>query len=226
MTPPRIACQGLTFRYSDDPGLPPVLDAIDLGIDAGQFVILTGPSGSGKSTLMTLIGGLRRVQAGTLSVLGDALAGAPERALEALRRRIGFIFQDHNLFDALTPQETLQLAMDLHAERYRPQDYRQRPQAWLHRMGLEQRRDALPRQLSTGQRQRVAVARAMINEPDLILADEPTASLDPHSAELVLQALQEAVRERGATLLMISHDPRQFALADRVITLVDGRLVS
>jgi len=220
----RIRCRNLSYAYESGADKLPVLSNIDLDIDAGEFIILTGPSGSGKSTLVTLIGGLRRLQKGQLSVLGSDLGGASENALGMLRRDIGFIFQDHHLFDALTPRETLQLAMRLKRDRYGKADYRQRPEQWLQRIGLRQRMDALPGKLSTGQRQRVAVARALVNEPSLILADEPTASLDPESAAITLDCLREAVRERRATVLMISHDNRHFALADRVLTLVDGQL--
>lgn len=220
----RIHCRNLSYTY-DAPGEKlPVLSSVDLDIGAGEFVLLTGPSGSGKSTLMTLIGGLRRLRQGQLRVMGHDLTGASEGLLETLRRQIGFIFQDHHLFDALTPRETLQLAMRLRKQDYTRADYREQPERWLDRMGLAQRLDALPSQLSTGQRQRVAVARALVNQPPLLLADEPTASLDPESAAITLDCLREAVRERGATVLMITHDNRHHALADRVVTLVDGRL--
>ena len=222
----RAALRGVTHRYHPDSALPPVLDSIDLTLAAGELVILNGPTGSGKTTLMTLVGGLRRHQSGAVEVLGRNLEGASEAELTALRREIGFIFQDHHLFDALTPLETLRLAMRLKAGRYGPRDYRERPVEWLRRVGLEGRMDARPHALSTGQRQCVAVARALVNEPRLILADEPTASLDADSAGIALATLREAVRERDATVLMITHDSRQFALADRVVSLLDGRVQS
>ncbi len=221
----RIHCSHLSYAYGSGAEEQPVLSGIGFDISAGEFVILTGPSGSGKSTLVTLIGGLRRLQRGQLRVLGSDLAGASEAALVLLRRDIGFIFQDHHLFDALTPRETMHLTMGLRRERYGKQDYLERPERWLTRIGLQRRMDVLPGKLSTGQRQRVAVARALINEPDLILADEPTASLDPESAAITLDCLREAVSQRGAAVLMISHDSRHYALADRVLTLVDGKLV-
>ena len=222
---PRIHCGDLSHVYGSGADAQPVLSGIGFEVAAGEFVILTGPSGSGKSTLVTLIGGLRRLQSGQLRVLGSDLGGASEAALVLLRRDIGFIFQDHHLFDALTPRETMRLAMGLRRERYGKQDYLERPERWLTRIGLQRRMDVLPGKLSTGQRQRVAVARALINEPDLILADEPTASLDPESAAITLECLREAVSQRQATVLMISHDSRHYALADRVVTLVDGKLV-
>jgi len=223
----RASLRGVTHRYhmnDGDRSLPPVLDAVDLTLAAGELVILNGPTGSGKTTLMTLVGALRRHQRGTVEVLGRNLEGASEAKLTALRRDIGFIFQDHNLFDALTPRETLRLAMQLKARAYGSRDFRERPVEWLRRVGLENRMDARPDSLSTGQRQCVAVARALINEPALILADEPTAALDAASAGIVLATLREAIRERSATVLMITHDSRQFALADRVVSLLDGRV--
>jgi putative ABC transport system ATP-binding protein len=223
---PRAVVRGVTHRYHSDASLPPVLDGIDLTLAPGEFVMLRGPTGSGKTTLMTLIGALRRHQHGTLEVLGRDLHGASEAGLTALRREIGFIFQDHHLFDALTPRETLRLAMQLKSERYSAHDYAQRPDAWLERVGLGARMNNRPAALSTGQRQCVAVARALINDPLLILADEPTASLDSQSAEVAIAALREAVRERAATVLMITHDSRQLALADRVVSLLDGRVQS
>jgi putative ABC transport system ATP-binding protein len=219
-----VIAREITYRYEVDPARPPVLDNISLSVAAGEFVILTGPSGSGKTTLLTLIGGLRRHQQGYLEVMDINLSDTPDAMLTILRRDIGFIFQEHNLFDALTPRETLRLTMNLRAPHYQAKDFLERPQQWLNRVHLHGLLDVLPAKLSTGQRQRVAIARALINEPYLILADEPTASLDPESAKFTMECLQEAVRGSQAALLMISHDQRQFALADRVVTLIDGRL--
>ena len=223
---PRVVLRDVTHRYNPDRALAPVLDGIDLTLVPGEFVMLRGPTGSGKTTLMTLIGALRRHQHGALEVLGRSLERASQARLTALRREIGFIFQDHHLFDALTPRETLELAMKLRRERYASRDYSTRPVEWLARVGLSERMDNRPAALSTGQRQLVAVARALINEPLLILADEPTASLDANSAGTALGMLRDAVERRGATVLMITHDNRQLALADRVVSLLDGRVES
>jgi putative ABC transport system ATP-binding protein len=217
-----VVARSLTHRYSPEPAAP-VLNAVDLALSAGEFVILSGPTGSGKSTLITLVGALRRHQEGSLQVLGRDLKGAAERVLIELRREIGFIFQDHHLFDALTARETLRLAMRLKAG-YRPEDFSERPARWLERVGLAGRMDHRPVALSTGQRQCVAIARALVNEPRLILADEPTASLDASAAAIALDCLREAVSSRGAAVLMITHDSRHFARADRVVRLLDGRV--
>jgi putative ABC transport system ATP-binding protein len=221
-----VAVRGLTHRYDAERVSAPVLDAVSLDVHAGEFVVLTGPSGSGKTTLLTLIGGLRRIQQGSVCTLGRDLERLDESALVDVRREIGFIFQEHNLFDALSARETLSLAMALHPERYRAEDYARRPADVLTRLGLGAHMDAVPGDLSTGQRQRVAIARAMVNGPRLILADEPTAALDAASSLVALEVIVHAVRSSGASLVMVSHDPRHQSLCDRVITLVDGRKAS
>jgi putative ABC transport system ATP-binding protein len=218
-----VAARAVSHRYDAERVDAPVLDAVSLEVVRGEFVVLTGPSGSGKTTLLTLIGGLRRVQEGAVCTLGRDLEQLDESALAGVRREIGFIFQEHNLFDALTARETLSLAMSLHAERYQADDYARRPAQILGQLGLEAHMDALPGDLSTGQRQRVAIARAMVNGPRLILADEPTAALDAASASIALEVIVQAVRSGGASVVMVSHDPRHQALCDRVVTLVDGR---
>ena len=218
-----VAVRAVTHRYDTERVNAPVLDAVSLDVMPGEFVVLTGPSGSGKTTLLTLIGGLRRVQQGAVRTLGRDLERFDESALVGVRREIGFIFQEHNLFDALTARETLALAMVLQRDRYRADDYRRRPALVLGQLGLEAHMDALPGKLSTGQRQRVAIARAMVNGPRLILADEPTAALDAASASIALAVIVQAVRSGGSSVVMVSHDPRHQVLCDRVITLVDGR---
>jgi putative ABC transport system ATP-binding protein len=220
-----VSAREITFRFDSARVAAPALNAVSVEIAAGEFVVLTGPSGSGKTTLLTLIGALRRPQQGSVRTLGHDLGGMNEAALARVRRDIGFIFQDHNLFDALTARETLALAMRLHSGRYGDADYREKPARLLARFGLGDHLDALPGRLSTGERQRVAIARALINEPRLILADEPTASLDASSAGVALDILAQAVREIGASVVMVSHDSRHHARSDRVVTLVDGCIV-
>jgi putative ABC transport system ATP-binding protein len=189
-------------------------------------VILTGPSGAGKTTLMTLIGALRSLQSGSIRVLDTELAGLGSAGQREVRRRIGFIFQDHNLFDALTAFQTLCLAMEVSGSRPRYKEARRRAAALLSLLGIEAYLDAKPRQMSTGQKQRVAIARALINEPPIIIADEPTAALDAETAGLVIGLLKELVEIGGASILMVTHDNRIFSAADRVMNMVDGRIAA
>jgi putative ABC transport system ATP-binding protein len=193
-------------------------------IGAGQLVIMTGPSGSGKTSLLTLIGALRSVQEGTIQVLGRNLTGMPQQELVAIRRNIGFIFQAHNLFDSLSAYENVKMAMQLGGGS--ASEMRQRGVAMLERLGLGHRVDYKPRALSGGQRQRVAVARALVNRPKLILADEPTASLDKESSSIVVHLLKELTVEEGCAVIMVSHDNRILELADRIVNMVDGSIVS
>ncbi|HEX3431025.1 MAG TPA: ABC transporter ATP-binding protein [Rhizomicrobium sp.] len=203
-----------------------VLFDVDFRLHRGEFVILTGPSGAGKTTLMTLIGALRSLQSGSLSVLDAELAGLDAAGQRETRRKIGFIFQDHNLFDALTVFQTLSLAMEVSGSRPRKPEARRRAAALLSMLGMEKLIDSKPRQMSTGQKQRVAIARALINEPPIIIADEPTASLDADTAALVINLLRSLVDVGGASILMVTHDSRIFRAANRIVTMVDGRVVS
>jgi putative ABC transport system ATP-binding protein len=193
-------------------------------IGAGQLVIMTGPSGSGKTSLLSLIGALRSVQEGTIQVLDRNLTGMSSQQLVAIRRNIGFIFQSHNLFDSLSAYENVKMAMQLGS--YPPDEMRKRGTAMLERLGLGNRVDYKPRALSGGQRQRVAVARALVNRPKLVLADEPTASLDKESSSTVVCLLKELTTEEGCTVVMVTHDNRILELADRIVNMVDGRIKS
>jgi len=195
-----------------------------LEIDAGQLVIMTGPSGSGKTTLLTLVGALRSLQEGTIEILGHGLAGVPESALFEMRRNIGFIFQMHNLFEPLSAFENVQMAMQLGGC---PKDeMRERGTAILTRLGLGHRVDYKPKALSGGQRQRVAIARAIVNRPKLILADEPTAALDKEASHTVVHFLKELAIEDQCAIIMVTHDNRILEFADRIVNMVDGRIVS
>jgi putative ABC transport system ATP-binding protein len=184
---------------------------------------MSGPSGSGKTTLLTLIGALRSVQQGSVQVMGRQLGGLNKQELVEVRRQIGFIFQAHNLFESLTAFQNVQLAVNLHiASRH---ERRQRVTDTLTRLGLGHRLHYKPQALSGGQRQRVAIARALVNRPKLILADEPTAALDKDSGREVVTLLQHLAREEGCTVLLVTHDNRILDIADRIVNLVDGRLV-
>jgi putative ABC transport system ATP-binding protein len=195
-----------------------------LDIGRGEIVIMTGPSGSGKTTLLTLIGTLRRVQAGSVDVLGRELFGASQSELVALRREIGFIFQAHNLFESLSAVQNVRMGMELfdfdNAEMIR------RATTMLERLGLGHRINYKPDKLSGGQKQRVAIARGLAHGPRLVLADEPTAALDEESGREVVTLFQELARRDGTTILMVTHDNRILDVADRIVNMVDGRIKS
>lgn len=195
-----------------------------LKILPGEIVIMTGPSGSGKTTLLTLIGTLRSVQEGSLKVLGQELLGITPTSTTELRKRIGFIFQAHNLFESLTAFQNVRMATELLGI---PDDLANpRIEATLQRLGLGARIHYRPKALSGGQKQRVAVARGLIHEPGLILADEPTAALDAESGREVVTIFQELAREKQCTIVIVTHDNRILDVADRIVSMVDGRIVT
>jgi putative ABC transport system ATP-binding protein len=192
-------------------------------VDEGEIVILTGPSGSGKTTLLTLMGALRSAQEGSVKIFGEELKGAPEATLTAIRRRIGYIFQSHNLLKALNVEQNVQMAVQL-GERSSRNDERNRIEEVLDRVGMIDHIAKRVDQLSGGQRQRVAIARALVNRPKVILADEPTASLDKESGRDVAQLIQQLAREEGASVVLVTHDNRILDIADRILHLEDGHM--
>jgi putative ABC transport system ATP-binding protein len=199
-----------------------ILHEISVELRAGEIVIVTGPSGSGKTTLLTLIGALRSAQEGSVRVLGEELRGAGGRTLEKVRRDIGYIFQAHNLLDALSATQNVMLSLLL--DRVSKREAKQRAREWLEAVGLGERLDHHPSQLSGGQRQRVAIARALAGSPRIVLADEPTASLDKQSGREVVDLMQGLARKQGVTVLLVTHDNRILDVADRIVHLEDGRL--
>jgi putative ABC transport system ATP-binding protein len=186
-------------------------------------VALVGPSGSGKTTLLAMLAGLLTPTSGHIGIDGESLGQMKESQRAAFRRRrIGFAFQANNLVSYLTALENVELMLRLNGEFTR--NNRQRARDLLVRLGLEERMNALPRQLSGGQQQRVAIARALINRPKLVLADEPTASLDTERAFQVVQTLAELVHEEERAGIMVTHDLRMIEYADYVIQMIDGRI--
>jgi putative ABC transport system ATP-binding protein len=220
-----ISVRDLNFFY-DEAGQPKqVLFDIDLDIWPGEVALLTGPSGCGKTTLLTLIGGLRTVQSGQLHVLGRELHGCCDGELTEARRHIGFIFQMHNLLDFLTARQNVQMALQLHAELTRG-EMEVRAGRMLDLVGLSRHVESYPAQLSGGQKQRVSIARALAGHPKLVLADEPTSALDSKTGREVIDLLVHLAREEHCPILMVTHDTRIADMADRIIRMEDGRIVS
>jgi putative ABC transport system ATP-binding protein len=219
-----IDVQQVNHHYGTGEMRKQVLFDNHLQVRAGEIVIMTGPSGSGKTTLLTLLGTLRSVQEGSLKVLGTELFGLGATATTELRKRIGFIFQAHNLFESLTAFQNVGMATELlgiPTSEAKPQI-----EQTLHRLGLGQRLHYRPKALSGGQKQRVAVARGIIHRPGLILADEPTAALDAESGREVVTLFQELAQQHQCTIVIVTHDNRILDVADRIVSMVDGRIVS
>jgi putative ABC transport system ATP-binding protein len=220
MPKPVIATENLRHAFGEGELRTEILHGLNLQVEAGEVTLLVGPSGSGKSTLLTLIGALRSVEEGSLKVLGEELSGSSEQQRVAIRRRIGFIFQSHNLVSSLTVLQNVQLLLQL--KEPNPSLRVERASALLDAVGLSHRLNHYPDELSGGQRQRVAIARALAPEPELVLADEPTASLDSQSGQDVVELLGDLCRRRGSAVLLVTHDLRLLKDADRIWRIEDG----
>ncbi len=224
MTACPVRLRHVSFAYGEGELRRMVLRDVSLEVGEGEIVLLTGPSGSGKTTLLTLIGALRAMQEGTAQVLGQELMGAREGERVRLRRRVGYIFQNHNLLGFLTARQNVAMSLELDGattERERLA----RAGEILGAVGLADHADKPPSKLSGGQRQRVAVARALAGSPGLVLADEPTAALDRQSGQEVVHLLRDLARGRGVPILLVTHDPRILDIADRIVAMEDGRIV-
>lgn len=200
-----------------------ILHGISCEIHSREIVIITGPSGSGKTTLLTLIGALRGLQTGSLELSGQELRGASPAMLVEARRSVGFVFQQHNLLPAFTACENVQLALAVDPD-LTPSRCRTRALELLGAVDMSEHVFKRPAQLSGGQRQRVAIARALVRRPQVILADEPTASLDGATGREIVNILQNLAREDNCALILITHDPRILSIADRLFHLEDGVL--
>lgn len=222
---PIVAVHGLNHWFGTGDARKQALHDIDMTLPQGSFTALMGPSGSGKTTLLTLVGCLRSVQDGSVRLMGRELHGAGAEDLTRLRQRLGFIFQAHNLHESLTATQNVLMGLQVHGKGNAAKQ-RIASHYILDLLGLADRRDYLPGNLSGGQKQRVAVARALVSNPEIVLADEPTAALDKESGQTVVEMLKSLGKARGMTTVMVTHDPRILQLADRIITLEDGRIVS
>ena len=219
-----IRLESLRKVYGAGPGRTVALEGVSLVVPAGQFVAVAGPSGSGKTTLLNMIGGLDEPTSGSVSIDGHDLGDLSEDARADLRlRRIGFVFQNFNLVPVLSAEENVELPLLF--QRIGATERRRRVARALERVGLTGKRQRRPAELSGGEVQRVAVARALAGEPALVLADEPTANLDHETGRAVIELMHDLNRESRTTFLYASHDPELIRLANRVIGLRDGRIL-
>ncbi len=219
-----IQTQKLTKIYGSGSTAVTALDHVNIRINEGEFVAIMGPSGCGKSTMLHLLGGLDKPTEGDVLIGGHNLVDlSDDKLTELRRRRIGFVFQFFNLIPVLTAVENAALPVTL--DGVKPSEAKKKAADWLTRFGLGDRLASRPDQLSGGQQQRVAVARALVAEPELILADEPTGNLDTRSGDEIAGLLRDVSRQYGRTVVMVTHDPRIAAYADRIIFLKDGKVV-
>ncbi len=218
---PILEARNLTKTYRLDDRSITVLDDVSLSVQPGEFIVIKGSSGSGKTTLLTLLSGLDHPTTGQLFIDGREITHATEEDLAPLRNRdIGFVFQAFHLVPSMTARENVMFPAELSGDR----DACLRADILLERVGLDKRAKSLPSQLSGGEKQRVALCRALINRPKLIFADEPTGNLDSENGSIVLDQLIELKNEHGATLVLVTHNPEIADAAERVLTLMDGRL--
>jgi putative ABC transport system ATP-binding protein len=217
-----VEAQDVTRRYGEGETSVDALRGVSLGVDSGQLVAVMGPSGSGKSTLMHILAGLDKPTSGTVTIAGTEITSLVDAKLTRLRRQhIGFVFQFFNLLPMLTAEENVVLPLSIAGEK--PDG------AWLDQLlgetGLADRRAHRPSELSGGQQQRVAIARALVTRPTILFADEPTGNLDSKTGGEILELLRESVTSYGQTTVMVTHEARAAAIADRILFLADGLIV-
>lgn len=219
-----IEAKGIERTLGSGVGQVQALRGIDLSLRRGELTLLMGPSGSGKTTLLLVLGCMLAPSSGSVTVCGVTTTDADKEGLAKLRRdHIGFVFQSFHLFPTLTAAQNVQLALDIRKERGRRA--RERSREALTMVGLEQKIDALPQELSGGEQQRVAIARAIVANPSIVLADEPTAALDTDNGRTIMRILASIAHDRQRAVLVVTHDPRIVPFADRIIHIEDGRLV-
>jgi putative ABC transport system ATP-binding protein len=219
-----VEAKGIKKTLGRGAGQVQALRGIDLSLKRGELTLLMGPSGSGKTTLLLILGCMLAPSAGTATVCGTSTADADKEGLAKIRRdHIGFVFQTYHLFPTLSAAQNVQLALDIRGERGRRAAKKAREALTM--VGLEQKANTLPGELSGGEQQRVAIARAFVANPSVILADEPTAALDSDNGRTIMGILADAAHERDRAVLVVTHDPRILPFADRIVEIEDGRLV-
>ncbi|GJL74219.1 ATP-binding cassette domain-containing protein [Nitrosomonas sp.] len=216
-----IEVHNLNFSFGSGALTQPVLKGINITIQRGEIVLMTGPSGSGKTTLLTIIGGLRQASNGSVLILGQQLVNSTDQDKVKIRQQTGYIFQQHNLLKSLTALQNVCMTLEMQYD-LTEHERQDRAKRILSAVGLEDRLHHLPEALSGGQRQRVSIARALVGQPKIILADEPTASLDRQSGQEAVEILKQLAKESNTTILLVTHDYRILDIADRVVELEDG----
>ena len=216
-----ITVRQLTKKYDDGAAGTFALRSIDLDVHAGEVLMLIGPSGSGKTTLLSVMGCILTASSGSVRVAGTEVVGLSEKQLPPLRlAHIGFVFQGFNLFPTLTAGENVELMLDLKG--IPVVNARKRAHELMEQVGLGQKYNAFPADLSGGQKQRIAIARALAGDPEIILADEPTAALDSHTGRTVMEMMSDLAHRRGRAVVIVTHDSRVLGFADRIVKIEDG----
>ena len=219
-----VHAEGLSHHFGVGRLRKQILYDLSLDVRQGEIVILTGPSGSGKTTLLSLLGALRTVQSGQLTILGNSISGASEGQLYEIRRKMGFIFQANNLHRSLSAVQNVSMGLEVQQSVPRL-EREQRAMVMLEHIGMGEHGHKFPEELSGGQKQRVAIARALVHHPKLVLADEPTAALDKHTGREVVELMSTLAHEQGTTIILVTHDNRILDVADRILNMEDGRLI-
>jgi putative ABC transport system ATP-binding protein len=221
---PVVKAHGIVKELGQGAGKVKALKGVSLELQPGELTLLMGPSGSGKTTLLSILGCILTPTEGTLSIAGESTEGlSPEGLADLRRRHVGFVFQSYNLFPTLNAIENVRLALDVRGEKYA--DTVIKAETALREVGLAHRLRSFPGNMSGGEQQRVAVARALASKPSIILADEPTAALDSENGHAVMELLSDIAKDESRAVLAVTHDPRTHAYADRIVRIEDGKII-